>query len=227
MYKRQGTITEIGDGWYRVSAPAVTAGATGMRVIAYSVNGTATSFVGDVTKGFYMWGMQVEASPIATSYMPTTISPFTRDADDASMTNVSGLIGQKEGTLYVEADTRNASGISQDILYISNNNYTNRIYINLGTAGEVRAEGNNILITGGGSTGIAKIALGYADNNSNLFVNGSQVGTTDTTCTILSGKTDIDIGQSWAASNQANMWIRAVQIIPRRLSNEQLIELTS
>ena len=49
-----GTITEIGDGWYRVSGSAVTTGATGMRVIAYSVDGTANTFTGDVTKGFYM-----------------------------------------------------------------------------------------------------------------------------------------------------------------------------
>lgn len=215
------------NGWYRCSI-TWTQGDTQFFFFIQVANSISNFQVPlDGTSSIFAWGAQVEEGPIATSYMPTTGSPFTRGKDEASMTNVSGLIGQKEGTLYLEVDARNVSGVSQDILYISNNNFTNRIYITLGTGGELRAEGNGILISGGGSSGIIKIALGYADNNSNLFANGSQAGTTDTTCTISSGKTDIDIGQSYAASNQANMWIRAVQIIPRRLSNEQLIELTS
>ena len=205
------------NGWYYVYAVAT----------ALLDGATRINWVTSETTSIIIYKSQYETGPIATSYMPTTGSPFTRGKDEATMTNVSGLIGQKEGTLYVEVDARNASGISQDILYISNNNFTNRIYITLGTGGELRAEGNGILISGGGSAGILKIALRYADNNAILFANGSQAGTTDTTCTISSGKTDIDIGQSYAATNQANMHIRAVQIIPRRLSDEQLIELTS
>jgi hypothetical protein len=231
-----GTITEIGDGWYRVSAPAVTAGATGIRVIPYSVDGIATSFTGDVTKGFYMWGMQVETGPIATSYMPTTGSPFTRGKDEASMTNVSGLIGQKEGTLYVEVDWRLATGTLQNLIDVSDGTAFNRLAIrNLDYADALSmfAEADddtktNQGVDSSGFSGIQKIAFAYKTDDFELYRNGSSISSnTSGSLSALATITDIDIGQRFDANQQANMWIRAVQIIPRRLSNEQLIELTS
>jgi hypothetical protein len=230
-----GTITEIGDGWYRVSGPAVTAGATGIRVIPYSVDGTTTSFTGDVTKGFYMWGMQVEAGPIATSYMPTTGSPFTRDADEASMTNVSGLIGQTEGTLYVEVDWRLTTGTTQLLLSANDGTGNNRVLIYKNSSPDelrmyAEADGDIKTNQGVSSTsfsGIQKIAFAYANGDQELYRNGSSIATDTGSLTSLATLTDIDIGQLHNAILQANMWIRAIQIIPRRLSDEQLIELTS
>ena len=231
-----GTITEIGDGWYRVSGSAVTTGATGMRVIAYSVDGTATTFVGDVTKGFYMWGMQVEASPIATSYMPTTGSPFTRGKDEASMTNVSGLIGQKEGTLYVEVDWRLATGTFQVLLDANDGTSNNEIaiYKDPSTPNQLKmfARANNDIktdqgIDSSGFSGIQKFAFAYKTNDFELYRNGSSISSdTSGSLAALATLTDINLGHD-SATIQANMWIRAIQIIPRRLSDEQLIELTS
>ena len=79
-----------------------------------------------------------------------------------------------------------------------------------------------------GFSGIQKIAFAYKTDDYELYRNGSSVSSsTSGSLAALATLTDIDIGQSATASFQANMWIRAVQIIPRRLSNEQLIELTS
>jgi hypothetical protein len=227
-----GTITEIGDGWYRVSGSAVTTGATGMRVIAYSVDGTANTFTGDVTKGFYMWGMQVEAGPIATSYMPTTGSPFTRGKDEATMTNVSGLIGQKEGTLYVEVDFRTATGAYQHILNVNDGTPANRILIWVfggNTLMYIDSNGSLVLNTGASSlsNGVQKLAFAYANGDQEFYRNGSSIATGTASLAALATLTDIDLGQSELSASQANMWIRAIQIIPRRLSDEQLIELTS
>jgi hypothetical protein len=178
---------------------------------------------------------QMEESPIATSPMPTTGSTFTRDRDDASMTNVSGLIGQKEGTLYVEVDWRLATGTYQYLLIASDGTTNNRVLI-YNAGGNInmfaQADGGSAEVSRGidstGFSGIQKIAFAYKTDDYELYRNGSSVSSsTSGSLAALATLTDIDIGQSATASFQANMWIRAIQIIPRRLSDEQLIELTS
>ena len=231
-----GTITEIGDGWYRVSGAAVTAGATGIRVIAYSVDGTATTFAGDVTKGFYMWGMQVEAGPIATSYIPTTTASVTRAADDITLGSASSLIGQTEGTLYVEVDWRLTSGTSQRIFVISDGTSDNVLQIyNRDSPIELRM----LLNAGGGIdevhqgqsstnySGIQKIAFAYKQNDCELYRNGSSISsTTSADLSALATLTNIDLGYP-AAGEQANMWIRAVALFPTRLSDAECEALTT
>jgi len=223
------SIVAYPNGWYRCSITwtqgAADTSFTYRIAVADSISNVTVDL--DGTSSIFVWGAQVEASPIATSYIPTTTASVTRNKDDITLTGASDLIGQSEGTLYVEVDVRNNPDSGQDILYISNNNFTNRIYINLGTTGGIRVEGTDGLsIAGSVITGVNKIAVGYAGNNTKLFVNGSQIGT-DTTCTISSGKTDIDIGQSYAATLQANMWIRAVALYKTRLTDDQLADLTS
>lgn len=230
-------IIDIGNGWYRciyTASCTVTTSSFAFLILSNSATGRDPVYVGDGS-GVYIWGAQVEASPIVTSYMPTTISKFTRDNDDASMTNVSGLIGQKEGTLYVEVDWKSTSGTAQWLLSVNDGTANNRMII-YKAGGQLRMFAN---AGGGGSetdqgesstaySGIQKFAFAYADNDFELYRNGSSIST-DTVGSLaaLATLTDIDLGQSWYAGNQANMHIRAVQIIPRRLSDAQLIELTS
>ena len=77
-------------------------------------------------------------------------------------------------------------------------------------------------------SGIQKFAFAYKTDDFELYRNGSSIATdTSGSLASLATLTDIDIGQNVAAGDQANMHIRAVQIIPRRLSDAQLIELTS
>jgi hypothetical protein len=210
--------------------------------VTQTINGASGPHIGGfftITQGsgvtFYMWGAQLETGPIATSYMPTTGSPFTRGKDEASMTNVSGLIGQKEGTLYVEVDWRLATGTYQFLLEASDGTANNRILIyDTNSSGlSMFAGANGAPLTNQGVlstsySGIQKFAFAYADADFELYRNGSSA-TSYTTGSLasLATLTDIDIGQDYNANFQANMWIRAVQIIPRRLSDEQLIELTS
>jgi hypothetical protein len=234
---QDSTIEAYPNGWYRCSI-TWTQGAAGtsFTFIIYVAEADLDVIVDrDGTSSIFVWGAQVEASPIATSYMPTTGSPFTRDADDASMTNVSGFIGQKEGTLYVEVDWRLATGTEQFILSANDGTGNNRVVIYNDSSPELRmfarAGGDTKTNQGADSTGfsgIQKIAFAYADADFELYRNGSSISS-DTVGSLaaLATLTDIDLGQKFDASNQVNMWIRAVQIIPRRLSDEQLIELTS
>jgi hypothetical protein len=230
------TIEAYPNGWYRCTL-TWTQSAAG--TVTFLINGAQS--ISDVTvdptgsPSIYIWGLQFETGPIATSYMPTTISPFTRGKDEATMTNVSGLIGQKEGTLYVEVDWRLRAGTGQELISVSDGTINNRfiIYNELSNV-ELRmfvTAGGSIKVNQGvdssGFSGIQKIALAYADGDQELYRNGSPISTAAGSLAALATLTDIDLGQNAEANYQANMWIRSVQIIPRRLSDEQLIELTS
>jgi hypothetical protein len=224
------TIEEYPNGWYRCSITWTQgAGDTSFLFVINVADGNNVITVDlDGTSSIFVWGAQVEEGPIATSYIPTTTASVTRNKDDISLTGASDLIGQSEGTLYAEVDWRKAGTSQQILISINDGNFTNRInFISSSNTFSFAESGISITESNGSYTGIQKFALAYATNNSAGFRNGSQVGTTDTTCTISSGKTDIDIGQSFAASAQANMWIRAVALYKTRLTDDQLADLTS
>jgi hypothetical protein len=71
------SIENVGDGWYRCTA----IGQTGL--VTYEANyGTAEadntpSFLGDITKGVFLWGAQFEFRESVGPYTPTTDQPIT------------------------------------------------------------------------------------------------------------------------------------------------------
>jgi hypothetical protein len=99
------TISAVGNGWYRVTLTGTTSTETSVnvRMLVYQ-NGTGTA-TGNGFSGIFIWGAQLEAGAFATSYIPTTTTALTRNADAASMTgtNFSDWFNASEGTLYSEA----------------------------------------------------------------------------------------------------------------------------
>lgn len=63
-------VTSAGNGWYRISITATTTTTTA-RILVYSVDGTSASFLGDITKGIFVFGRQLEYG-VATDYIATT-----------------------------------------------------------------------------------------------------------------------------------------------------------
>jgi len=101
-----GTIKNYGNGWYRCTLifnSGIGASATQSRM--YLNNGAGTSFTGDDVSGIYVWGAQLEAGAFATSYIPTTTTALTRNADVATMTgtNFSDWFNASEGTFVTQA----------------------------------------------------------------------------------------------------------------------------
>lgn len=78
-----------------------------VRIYAATANNT-NNFLGDNSSGIYAWGAQLEAGAFATSYIPTTTTSLTRNADVVSMTgtNFSDWYNASEGTFAVNCDTR-------------------------------------------------------------------------------------------------------------------------
>lgn len=100
-------LESFGDGLYRVHGVVTTgagASALAMRVRALNDAGTAV-YTGDVTKGLYVGGLQIEAGAQPSSYIPATGSAAARAADAvrvlaATLADIK-LVGG-EGTLAVE-----------------------------------------------------------------------------------------------------------------------------
>jgi len=231
------TIEEYPNGWYRCSITWTQgAGDTSFQFGIYVADADNTINVDlDGTSSIFVWGAQVEAGPIATSYIPTTTGTVTRNKDDITLGSASSLIGQTEGTLYVEVDWRSATGTFQFLLSVNDGTSSNRMLIRNDTSGLLSmladAGGSSETsqgVSSSGFSGIQKIAFAYADSDFELYRNGSSISSSTTgSLAALATLTDIDLGQSNGATVQANMWIRAVALFTRRLSDAEAQALTT
>jgi hypothetical protein len=240
------SIEDYGDGWYRISATQ-TAAATANGFIIY---GTATAdgeftFVGDAGLGLSIWQGQTETGSVATSPIVTTGSTASRVADVVSLTGASSLIGQQEGTIYIEHQPILSTGtVSRTVINISDNSASNQVllqYQSYGSPSRYRlvsrvsnggvntldlAEGN----AGGLTTGnVEKLAIGYKNADYATYRNGvAVVGTNTGTGTLTSiASSEIDLGNLFNNTLTLNGWIRSVALFPTRLPNATLVSLTT
>ena len=228
------SITAYPNGWYRCSI-TWTQGAADTSVdiriyVASSISDRTVDL--DGTSSIFVWGAQLEAGPIATSYIPTTTASVTRVKDDITLGSASSLIGQTEGTLYVEVDFRTVTGATQYILDVTDGTANNRLLIFVltgNTRSYIQSGGSNVLstFTASLSDGVQKLAFAYANGDQEFYRNGSSIATGTGSLAALATLTDIDIGQSQGEAFQANMHIRAVALFTRRLSDAECQALTT
>jgi surface protein len=113
-----------------------------------------------------------------------------------------------------------------------NDNNLNRviIFVSGNLTMFLRADGADIVnqgVSASGFSGIQKIAFAYKTDSFELYRNGSSISSsTSGSLAALGTLTDIDLGQGLGAAYQANMWIRAAALYPKRLGTEDLINLT-
>jgi len=226
-------IQNFGNGWYRCSFTSILTGSsslyTCLRTNASTVD--VQTYLGDGTSGVYIWGMQQElTSSYPTSYIPTVASSVTRNADVISKTGISSLIGQTEGTMFLDVNvTKDGSGYyplgnligATSSIYIGINTFitTGNIYA------EIRNTTQQALISSSINSGRCKIALAYKANDIALYINGNLIGT-DTSATIpatsaFSFEYDVSIG------NRNTKNINDVVLWKTRLTNAELATITS
>ena len=233
------SIRYYGDGWYRISSTATstTSGDDNVIITFTNNNPTATrlpSYAGQTDANVFIWGAQLEESPIATSYIPTTTGAVTRNKDDIYLTSASSLIGQTEGTMFIEVDWQD-SGVQQEFLSANDGTNANRLLIYKNTTPELRmlANSNSVQVTNQGESstaysGIQKIAFAYKTDDFELYRNGSSISTdTSGSLASLGTLTNVDFAQSTVSGSQANMWIRAVALFTTRLSDAECEALTT
>jgi hypothetical protein len=235
------TITDYGT-FVRISVTYTTANKTAP-VLCLVDSGTAgradsTSSTGSIK----IFRAQNELGAYGTSFVPTTTAAVTRVADAASKTGISSLIGQTEGTIFVEefydASVANNGGLD-DVLVALTDGTTNNLFLILHygvapagysnvarffirTAGATQAQFDSVALP----SGTYKIALAYKNNDVVAYINGVQVGT-DTSATIpaTSVLTLVDPITTNAATKTVN--IKQALLFKTRLTNAQLSELTT
>jgi hypothetical protein len=170
-------MENYGNGWYRCSFQFV---ATIGTQIDYRIASATTDNVSTYTgvigqQAIAIWGAQFETGSNATSYIPTTTATVTRNADVISKTGVSSLIGQTEGTLFLDAKylaSATSSGRWFKLFGVSN-----EIGLALNGVNSVRAIINGLsdTITTSPKTDLGiKIAFAYNATGVVLFINGTQ-----------------------------------------------------
>lgn len=108
-----GTIQAFRDGYYRCTMTFTTVTSINMAFVIYLMSAGATSYQGNGTSGIIPWGGQVEAGAFATSYIPTTTTSLTRNADVVSMTgtNFSSWFNASQGAFVAWFDTVSPAGV--------------------------------------------------------------------------------------------------------------------
>jgi len=216
-----GTDFNVGTEWTRVSVTATSTSTTGRCYIR-------AKSIGDIIE---VYGAQLEAGSYPTSYVPTYGSATARAADSCSKTGISSLIGQTEGTLFLDYETENAEDNGR-LIAIGDGSTNNRILLRnqgSGTLLYVAAGGSSTWSTTyyvPGNTGRIKIGLGYANNDGILFVNGSSVNS-DTSVTVPACS-NVYIGTSeYGGAEDTNIKVNQALLFKTRLTNSELESLTT
>jgi hypothetical protein len=240
-----GTVARIqdyGSGWYRCSitftATSTNAISTGFFVSFTNNNdglGRAPSYTGVVTSDVFLWQAQLETGSVATSPIVTTAGTASRVADVVSLTGASSLIGQTEGTMFVELEyipdgtARSFLNLSQagDDTTRTNNRFllgttaSNEFEFRTVVGGSVQSQ----ILSGARTASVMKVAGTYAVNDFAFYINGSSIGT-DTSGTVPTCA-NIYLGANILGITQYRGWIRSVALFPTRLANATLESITS
>ena len=159
-------------------------------------------------------------------------------ADAASKTGISSLIGQTEGTLFVEVDTAVLGDIyggnNRRLLTISDGTTNNRIVIAQNRTTDainlaVITSATNVadISTGSNQSGVKKIAVGYANNDFVLYVNGVQIGTDTSGGVPPCSRLGVGVYETAAQDYNAACPIKQALLFKTRLSNSDLATLTA
>jgi hypothetical protein len=240
------SIANAGNGWYRISMTATQASrsvyisapdlCTSSTPTLAASNGSEV-YAGDVTKGVYVWGAQLETASTASSYIPTTGSTVTRAADISTSvaTSVfeSSWYRQDEGTVFADvAVAQPTSGGNQFVFRTSDNAYGNTVALNipgqaqLSTASGGTFDGSASSVASLVANVSAKIGAAYATNNLGISLNGA-TALTDTSATIPTALNRADIGSDHAGFNRVKAGtIKRLTYWPTRLGNEVLQRIT-
>ena len=182
---------------------------------------------------------QIELGSVPTSFIPTTTASVTRNAEEFAVSGaVSGSIGQTEGSIYAEVNIQKLLGATQRAI-VDIGQSGNRLFLGYGNGltNQIRfllqtSLGGLVDINSSAtSTGTIKIAVGYKNNDSIMYVNGvsGTVLSNDNFTSSLNALTGLSIGSSNIVSEThfLNDRIRAVALYTTRLTNAQLASLTS
>ena len=229
------SIENAGNGWYRCvyKGTSITSGFTGI-----GLSDTANSATASIGSSVFIWGAQLEAGSNATSYIPTVASSVTRNADVISKTGISSLIGQTEGTLFIDFNlAKTPSDANGRLLQLwATNDTTNAIIPILNQSNQLQISMfkdsiGNAVIPASSSTllslGRNKIAVAYTSTTLSVYRNGVLFATGNPTSVFPSSLNSLNLGCSSFANRSLENTINSAILFKTRLTNTELAQLTT
>jgi hypothetical protein len=184
-----------------------------------------------------VYAPQLEQGSNPTSYIPTLSTSMTRNADVIDNTNMSTLIGQTEGAMFVDINYERFNPLADSLIAtISNGTISNSLNFavltngffatTLRTAGSIALQ---ITINAAIFTlGRKKIVISYKSGETNLYVNGVKIGSTNTSAfTFPVTINKFNLGSSWSGGGLANNTINSAALWKTVLTDSQAIQLTT
>jgi len=230
------TITELANGWFRVTATGVPDSTSGLTFqpscdladAAFSFSYTGTN----ATIGAYCTGFQVEAAAFASSYIPTTTVAVARTADSCIRT-LGSEFSATAGTVVVAGRASGGQDASLAQVVYAFDNGTNAESVRL--ARIAATDTARFLVVDGGvgqasldntftSSAAFKSASAWAADDFATAFNGGTVGT-DATGT-LPTVTSLQLGSA-AGSSIGNCHIRRFDYYPTRQPNAFLVSAST
>jgi hypothetical protein len=196
----------------------------------------ATAGVVDSINYHYAWGAQLEEGSYPTSYIPTTTSTLTRNADVISKTAASNLIGQSEGSIFVDYNYEKNDPNDNFICTLSDGSGNNGIWLDVNQSGVfvaiIRVSGVSAVVFTVSAVnftfGRKKIVFNYKSGDTSLYINGVQIGSTSNesfTFPVTIGQ--INLGSFWNGAAQLNGIINNAFLSLTPMSATESIQLTT
>lgn len=167
---------------------------------------------------------QLEAGAFATSYIPTTTTALTRNADVATMTgtNFSDWFNASEGTYNVTFSTLPDSTSKAGIPFAMDSGSANGFIVYKNTVNYI------VLYAGSNTTALTQITNNTLVNVACSYNNASGVcakdgsNTSNITTSGVSTPTTAYFGRDYEGSNILNGWIKEVNYWPQKLTSNEV-----
>ena len=226
------SISNAGNGWYRCTLTATTSTEISVQLRLYAYNNGTGSVTGNGSDGIYLWGAQLEAGAFATSYIPTTTTALTRNADVATMTGTNfsdwynadaGTFAQQVFMNFDASGTTSFGGMEASdgtannrmLLYVQRQGLGPYMYLNNSAATNYNFDIGTTL------SGVNTLAFGYDSAGLAASDNGT-APITRSTASNPSGINQLVLGNVTALTVSLNGYLVKFSYFPQRLTNAEV-----
>lgn len=209
-------------GWDKLERTNITATAN-----AFNLN----TFGGATARNIYLYGAQLEQGSYPTSYIPTSGSSVTRQADTASGSGNSEVFNDSEGVLFADIGAL-SNDLTNRKLSISNGASSQRIVLSYSTVSNTldydvvnSTQQVDISHTLNDIKLFSKVAAKYKTNDFSLWINGFEVAT-DTNGNAPTDLSELNFDRGFGGENLYSK-TKEVGYYDTALTDEELEYITS
>jgi hypothetical protein len=227
------SIKSYGNDWYRIQNTFIAQSGSANTFLGLSDANSSTSSSQNGNT-VYVWGFQIEELSYATSYIPTSGSSVTRNAEVCNNSGTAQDFNSEEGVLYAEISAL-ADDITNRVISLSNGTNNNIISVQFSNV-----QSNDIIAyyNATGQTGrvisttsyniksFNKIALVWNNSSFKFYVNGYLIGSATIETPLVYGTLNqlkFQYGNS-TLSFYGN--VKDVRVFKRAMSDGELYLLT-